>query len=176
MSYKESEKHKSVAESKARHSDASFKAGRGVAGFRLAGGSLLVFLMFVALFQYIAVKEWGFTGSTFLATYPDGSGLVYFNVFGYLKNLSETFSHNSKALFNAFPEQPVSPDVSWDIIGWVKYGFAWFFFILDCGFIPLKIVVIFPLQVIKSFLGFYITDSFGSFLDFLMGLMIPTRF
>lgn len=93
----------------------------------------------------------------------------YFNVYQYIKNLN--YSLNNLNFNSMIPSQPIlpnTPNSTWDILGWIKfigsvvliYVANWVIYALNWLILmPIKLTVLYPLNVILSILGLNTTNN-----------------
>lgn len=137
------------------------------------GGIFLSLIFFVFLFQFIAVKSFGLDpGSTLIRPYPNSSGLVYFDVFGYIFSLRNGFNDIQDRLLNVFTTFP-SISFGGDIIAGLKSLVNIIAVVVNVSFLPLKFIVIMPLQMVTLILGFSISNGFSDFLSTMASIAIP---
>lgn len=148
------------------------------AHFAFVGSSVVsglgFLLLFVALCELVAVQVWGVPSSkVFIKTYPN-SNLVYFDVFGYILNLRTGFDYINRNMFSTFTGFPVISFSDW--ISGIKALVNMFSVAINTLFLPIKFILVYPLQAVQLVLGFSVSDGLSSFLSNLASWMVPYWF
>lgn len=141
----------------------SFRKADVMNTFSVIGTSLFC----VVLFEWVCLHLFGVKNSLF-SLYPDGSGLTYFDVFGYLLNVKNGFGVMTSSFLDTF----APPMLKWNDIGnsilSIYNSLAYFFNLI---LLILKMIVVYPLMAVGVFLGGIFNDGFLSGLStFLMWL------
>lgn len=122
-------------------------------------------LFCVILFEWVSLHLFGVKNALFTA-YPDGSGLIYFDVFGYLLNIKNGFGVMTSSFLDTFS----APTLKWNDIGnsilSIYNSLSYFF---NLVLLIIKLNVVYPLMAVGTFLGGIFNDGFlGGLYTFLL--------